>query len=43
MVSATGHYLLLPGKPPVEIPWLRHPEKIMRWVAHHSIIVAEKP
>ncbi len=41
-VQATGHYLLLPGRPPVEIPWLNHPEKIMRWVAHHSLIVAEK-
>jgi ubiquinone/menaquinone biosynthesis C-methylase UbiE len=42
-VSATGHYWLLPGRPPVDIPSLNHPEKIMRWVAHHSLIVAEKP
>ena len=41
-VYATGHYLPLPGQPPVEIPSLDHPEGIMRWVAHHSLIVAEK-
>jgi ubiquinone/menaquinone biosynthesis C-methylase UbiE len=41
-VSATGQYLLLPGKPPVEISSLNHPEKVMRWVAHHSLIVADK-
>src|SRR5256714_9964789 len=41
-VYATGHYLPLPGQPPVEIPSLNHPERIMRWVAHHSLIVAEK-
>lgn len=41
-VYATGHYLLFPGHPPVEIPLLNHPQKIMRWVAHHSLIVAEK-
>lgn len=41
-VAATGHYLLLPGAPPVEMPKLNNPEKIMRWVAHHSLIIAEK-
>ena len=42
-VDATGHYLLLPGRPPVEISAMNRPEKMMRWVAHHSLIIAEKP
>jgi hypothetical protein len=41
-VYALGHYLLLPGKAPIEIPRLNQPQKIMRWLAHHSLIVAAK-
>lgn len=42
-VDATGHYLLLPGRVPLDVPALNQPRKVMRWIAHHSLIVAEKP
>lgn len=42
-VDATGHYLPFPGRPPIEMASLNNPKMIMRWVAHHSLIVAEKP
>lgn len=42
VVDATGHYLPFPGRPPIEIHSINHARKIMRWVAHHSLIVAEK-
>jgi len=41
-VDATGHYLLLPGQAPIEVASLDYPRKIMRWFAHHSLIIAEK-
>lgn len=41
-VDAAGQYLPFPGRPPIDVPSLNHPVKIMRWVAHHSLIVAEK-
>src|ERR1051326_3286586 len=42
-VDAPGHYLLLPGRAPWDLPALNQPRAIMRWIAHHSLIVAQKP
>jgi len=42
VVDATGHYLLLPGRPPIEFPIFNNPRSLMRWFAHHSLVVAEK-
>ena len=42
VVDAEGHYLLLPGRPPREIPALNHPRTVMRWFAYNSLIIAEK-
>jgi 2-polyprenyl-3-methyl-5-hydroxy-6-metoxy-1,4-benzoquinol methylase len=41
-VDATGHYLLFPRRPPIEVPALGYPHVLMRWCALHSLIVAEK-
>lgn len=41
-VDAVGHYLPFPGRPPLEIPLFNNPRRMMRWLAHHSLIVAEK-
>jgi ubiquinone/menaquinone biosynthesis C-methylase UbiE len=40
-VDATGHYLPSPGRPPREFPWLGG-VRPLRWLALHSLIVAEK-
>ncbi|MEJ7810662.1 MAG: class I SAM-dependent methyltransferase [Gemmatimonadaceae bacterium] len=42
-VDATGHYLLWPGRVPVELPRLNEPRAIMRWFGLHSLVVAEQP
>ena len=41
--SAAGHYLPLPGRPPIAISAIENPHGVQRWVALHSLIVAEKP
>ena len=41
-VDATGHYLPFPGRPPIEMAFLNQPRVLMRWIALHSLIVAEK-
>jgi 2-polyprenyl-3-methyl-5-hydroxy-6-metoxy-1,4-benzoquinol methylase len=41
-VDASGQYLPFPGRPPIDVPALNHPTKLMRWLAHHSLIIAEK-
>ncbi|MGI9069210.1 MAG: class I SAM-dependent methyltransferase [Pyrinomonadaceae bacterium] len=41
-VDAVGHYLLTPGRLPIELPIFNNPRIVMRWFAHHSLIVAEK-
>jgi ubiquinone/menaquinone biosynthesis C-methylase UbiE len=41
--DAVGHYLPVPRRPPVELPWLGRPRWLMRWFGLHSLIVAEKP
>ena len=42
-VDAAGFYLPFPGRPLVEVPWLGSPRWLMRWLGHHSLIIAEKP
>ncbi len=42
VVDAVGHYLLLPGRPPREIPAFNNPRTVMRWFGYHSLIIAEK-
>lgn len=39
----TGYYLPVPGRPPIELPWMKSPAVVMKWFAHHSLIVGEKP
>jgi SAM-dependent methyltransferase len=41
-VDAVGHYLPWPGRPPLSYPQLES-VRALRWFAHHSLIVAEKP
>ena len=41
-IDAVGHYLPFPGRPPVELPMCNNPRIIMRWLALHSMVVAEK-
>lgn len=41
-VDASGHYVLLPGRRPVEIAHLER-FRWLRWFALHSLVVAEKP
>lgn len=42
-VDAVGHYLPFPGRPPIAMPALERPRYVMRWLALHSLTVAEKP
>lgn len=42
IVDSTGQYLLLPGRPPLDLPSFNTPKTLMRWFGHHSLIVAEK-
>ncbi len=42
-VDAVGHYLLVPGRRPIELPIFNNPRVVMRWFGLHSLIVAEKP
>ena len=42
-VDAAGFYLPFPGRPLTEAAWLGRPHWLMRWLGHHSLIVAEKP
>ena len=41
-IDAIGHYLPFPGRPPIEFPIFDNPRTLMRWIALHSLIVAEK-
>jgi SAM-dependent methyltransferase len=41
-VDAVGHYLPWPGRPPISYPALES-VRLLRWFAHHSLVVAEKP
>ena len=43
VVDAAGHYLPLPGRPPVRVPALDNARFLTRWLALHSLVVAEKP
>lgn len=42
-IDATGHYLPVPGRPPVELPALDRLGWLTRWFALHPLIVAAKP
>jgi 2-polyprenyl-3-methyl-5-hydroxy-6-metoxy-1,4-benzoquinol methylase len=42
-VDAVGHYLPFPGRPPIHVEALDRPRRIMRWLALHSLVLAEKP
>lgn len=41
--AGTGHYLPLPGRQPIRLHALEQPDAVMKWFAHHSLIVGEKP
>jgi cyclopropane fatty-acyl-phospholipid synthase-like methyltransferase len=41
-VDAVGHYLLWPGRAPLEVPRLDR-IRPLRWFALHSLVVAERP
>ena len=41
--DGVGHYLPMPGRPPVEVPALNGARPLTRWFALHSLIVAQKP
>ncbi len=41
-VDAVGHYLPFPGRPPIRVPVLDRLRPVSRWVALHSMVVAEK-
>lgn len=44
LVDAMGHYLLLPGRSrAIPIKALDGPRPVLRWLAHHQLIVAVKP
>jgi len=42
-LAGTGHYLPVPGRPPIPVAWLERPAPVMKWLAHHSLVIAEKP
>ncbi len=42
-VDAVGHYLPLPGRPPVRLRALDGARPLTRWLGLHSLVVAEKP
>jgi SAM-dependent methyltransferase len=42
-VDAVGHYVQIPGRPPVRLWFLDNPRKLMRWFGLHSLVVAVKP
>jgi 2-polyprenyl-3-methyl-5-hydroxy-6-metoxy-1,4-benzoquinol methylase len=42
LTSAVGQYLPVHGRPPITLSWLEQPRGPTRWIAHHSLIVAEK-
>jgi 2-polyprenyl-3-methyl-5-hydroxy-6-metoxy-1,4-benzoquinol methylase len=41
--DGVGHYLPFPGRPPIRVGWLDGGRAVTRWVAHHTLFVAEKP
>lgn len=41
-VDGTGHYLPFPGRPPIRMSGLERPRMLMRWLALHSLVVAQK-
>lgn len=42
LVDARGHYAPWPGRPPVEVPAVER-IRLLRWLALHSLVIAEKP
>ena len=43
LVDARGHYFLLPGRNPIPVRALDGPKPVVKWFAHHQLIVANKP
>ncbi len=41
--DGVGHYLPFPGRPPIRVGFAEHPHFLMRWFAHHSFLLGEKP
>lgn len=41
--TATGHYLLVPGRPPVRVPVLDRFGGQLKWFGLHSMVIATKP
>ncbi|HET6576056.1 MAG TPA: class I SAM-dependent methyltransferase [Fimbriiglobus sp.] len=41
--SASGHYLPVPGRPPIRFRWLDAPQPLTKWFGLHSCVVAAKP
>jgi 2-polyprenyl-3-methyl-5-hydroxy-6-metoxy-1,4-benzoquinol methylase len=42
-VESAGQYLPFPGRPWIELAFHGRPRFLLRWLGHHSLIVAEKP
>jgi hypothetical protein len=42
-VDGIGHYLPVPGRPPVRLAFLDRARTVTRWTALHSLVVARKP
>jgi len=41
--DTVGQYLPFPGRPPIRLWFFEHPHFIMKWLGHHSLVVAKKP
>jgi len=41
-VDGVGHYLPVPHRPPLALPWLDRAPQPLRWLALHSLVVGEK-
>jgi 2-polyprenyl-3-methyl-5-hydroxy-6-metoxy-1,4-benzoquinol methylase len=42
-LDAVGHYVPVPGRPPVRLSALDGARPVTRWFGHHSMVVATKP
>ena len=43
VVSGSGHYLPCPGRDPIRMPFFERGGVMTRWLALHSLVVAQKP
>ena len=42
-VTGRGHYLPFPGREPIRLPVLERARTLTRWIALHSLVVAQRP